>query len=109
MHLRVQKAPHGPASSSGNFSCPSPAMVTITCADCGAIQTIGELPPGATAECHRCDRLLARRPPVGLGVPFACAVATFVLLPPAVFMPLLESTIKNLVFEESRLVSSVPV
>jgi paraquat-inducible protein A len=31
----------------------------------------------------------------------------FVLLPPAVFMPLMYSTIKNLVFEESRLVSSV--
>lgn len=33
----------------------------------------------------------------------------FVLLPPAVFMPLMHSTIRNLVFEESRLVSSVPV
>lgn len=31
----------------------------------------------------------------------------FVLLPPAVFMPLMDSTIKNLVYEESRLVSSV--
>lgn len=33
----------------------------------------------------------------------------FLLLPPAVFMPLMDSTIRNLVFEESRLVSSVPV
>jgi paraquat-inducible protein A len=33
----------------------------------------------------------------------------FILLPPAVFMPLMDSTIRNLVFEESRLVSSVPV
>lgn len=31
----------------------------------------------------------------------------FILLPPAVFLPLMDSTIKNLVFEESRLVSSV--
>jgi len=31
----------------------------------------------------------------------------FILLPPAVFMPLMDSTIQNLVFEESRLVSSV--
>jgi paraquat-inducible protein A len=31
----------------------------------------------------------------------------FILMPPAVFMPLMDSTIRNLVFEESRLVSSV--
>jgi paraquat-inducible protein A len=42
-------------------------------------------------------------------VSFACAVTTFILLPPAVFMPMLDSTIRNLVFEETRLVSSVPV
>lgn len=42
-------------------------------------------------------------------MPLACAFAVFVLLPPAVFMPLMDSTIQNLVFEESRLVSSVPV
>jgi len=33
----------------------------------------------------------------------------FFLLPPAVFLPLMDSTIRNLVFDESRLVSSVPV
>jgi len=82
--------------------------MTITCADCGAIQRIPELQPGATAECHRCDRLLARRPlSAGLDVALACAAARFILLPPAVFLPLLDSSIKNLVFEESRLVSSV--
>src|SRR5687767_1125480 len=37
------------------------AAVTITCADCGEMQTVPELPPGGTAECHRCDRLLGRR------------------------------------------------
>jgi paraquat-inducible protein A len=83
--------------------------MTITCADCGATQAIPELPARATAECHRCDRLLARRAGVGFGVPLACAVARLIILPPAVFLPLLSSTIKNLVFQESRLVSSVPV
>lgn len=39
----------------------------------------------------------------------ACAIAMFFLLPAAVFMPLMESTIRNLVFGESRLVSSVGV
>jgi len=83
--------------------------VTITCADCGSTQSIPALPPRSTAECHRCDRLLARRTGVGFDVPLACAAAIFILLPPAVFMPLMDSTIKHLVFDESRLVSSVPV
>jgi paraquat-inducible protein A len=73
------------------------------------MQTIPALPPGATAECHRCDRTLDRRTHGGIDVTLACALASFMLLPPAVFMPLLDSTIKQLVFQESRLVSSVPV
>jgi paraquat-inducible protein A len=81
--------------------------MTITCADCGSTQTIPPLPPNATAECHRCDRLLDRRTLAGIELPFAAAIAIFVLLPPAWFLPLMQSTIKNLVFEESRLVTSV--
>jgi paraquat-inducible protein A len=84
------------------------ASITITCADCGARQTIPELTGRSTAECHRCDRLLARRTGVAFDVPLACAAAMSLLLPPAVFMPLMYSTIQNLVFEQSRLVSSVP-
>jgi paraquat-inducible protein A len=83
--------------------------MTITCADCGGTQTIPDLPPGATAGCYRCDRELDRRTRTGIDVTLACAAAAFVLLPPAVFLPLLDSTIRNLVFEESRLVSSVAV
>jgi paraquat-inducible protein A len=83
--------------------------VTITCADCGATQAIPDLPPGGFAECHRCDRLLARRSESGNAISLACAIAILVLLPPAIFLPLMASTIKNLVFGESRLVSSVPV
>jgi paraquat-inducible protein A len=85
--------------------------MTITCADCGATQTIpSSLPLHAIVECHRCDRTLGRNPfGAGLQLPLACAVARFILLPPAVFLPLMDSTIRNLVFEESRLVSSVGV
>jgi paraquat-inducible protein A len=83
--------------------------MTITCADCGATQVIPSLAPGATAECHRCDRLLARRSEEGWAITLACALGVFILLPPAVFLPLLASTIRNLVFGESRLVSSVSV
>jgi len=42
-----------------------------------------------------------------MGIPLACAAVTFILLPPAVFLPLMYSTIKNMFFEDSRLVSSV--
>src|SRR6476659_6756487 len=83
--------------------------MTITCADCGAMQVIPPLPPGATVECHRCDRELAHHSRTGYDLTLACAVAIFVLLPAAVFMPLMDSTLTNLVFQESRLVSSVPV
>lgn len=83
--------------------------MTITCADCGATQVIPDLPRGATAECHRCDRLLARHTRAGGDLALACAAAIFVLLPFAVFLPLLDSTIKRLVYGESRLVSSVIV
>ena len=83
--------------------------MTITCADCGATQVIPSLPPGGIAECHRCDRLLARHSEAGTGIALACAAAILVLLPPAAFLPLMDSTIKNLVFGESRLVTSVPV
>ena len=81
--------------------------MTITCADCGSTQTVPDLPPGASAECHRCDRQLARRSRASFDVPLATAATAFILLPPAVFMPLMDSTIRNLVFEESRLVTSV--
>lgn len=81
--------------------------MTITCAHCGITQTIPPLPPGASASCHRCDRELARRTRVPIDVPLACAVATLVLLPPGVLFPLMFSTIRNLVFDQSRLVSSV--
>src|SRR5438874_1785683 len=83
--------------------------MTITCADCGATQRVPDLPHGGIAECHRCDRVLARRPATGYEVTLVCAVAICVLLPPAIFLPLMESTIKNIIYQESRLVSSVPV
>jgi paraquat-inducible protein A len=83
--------------------------VTITCADCGSTQTIPDLPGRGVVECHRCDRTLEHRSGAGIGISLAFSAAIFVLLPPAVFFPLMASTIKQLVFGESRLVSSVPV
>jgi len=83
--------------------------MTITCADCGAVQFIPELPAGAVAECSRCDRFLAKRTLTGYEITFASAIGILILIWPAVFLPLMQSTIKNLVFQQSRLVSSVPV
>src|ERR1043165_9267388 len=85
------------------------ARMTITCADCGEMQYIPPIPPGGAAECHRCDRELLRRSRAGYGLTLACAALLLFILPPAFLLPLMDSTIKQLVFQESRLVSSVPV
>lgn len=83
--------------------------MTITCADCGATQILPRLPPGASAKCHRCDRLLARTSKTGFDLTLSCAMAICILLPAALLMPVMDSTIRKLGFIESRLVSSVPV
>jgi len=83
--------------------------VTVTCADCGATQAIPDLPPGGIAECHRCDRLLARHTENGNTIANVCAWAIVILLPAAAFLPLMNSTFYNIIFGESRLVSSVGV
>jgi paraquat-inducible protein A len=87
----------------------SGTAMTLTCADCGETQVIPPLAVNATAECHRCDRLLARHTHSGYMLTLACSAAVILLVIPGMFLPLMDSTIKNLVFGESRLVSSVPV
>jgi paraquat-inducible protein A len=52
---------------------------------------------------------LEHRSGAGIGISLGFSIAIFALLPPAVFFPLMASTIRQLVFGESRLVSSVPV
>ena len=83
--------------------------MTITCADCGATQAIPDLAPGGIAECHRCDRVLARHTESGNAIALSCAAAIVILLPLAAFLPLMSSTFFNVLFGESRLVSSVSV
>ncbi len=83
--------------------------LALTCADCGSTQILPALGPRSIAECHRCDRLLDRRAATSLGLSFAAAAAAFALIVPAALLPFLQSTIRNLVFEESRLITSVPV
>lgn len=83
--------------------------MTLTCADCGETQVIPALAVNATAECHRCDRLLSRHTMTGYSLTLASAIGILVLIIPGMFLPLMDSTIRNLVFGESRLVTSVPV
>ena len=89
------------------LSLQSTPAVTIACADCGSAQSIPTLSPGSIAWCHRCNRVLDRPIANGITLTLACAVAMLLLIPPAVFLPLMYSTIQNLVFDDSRLVSSV--
>lgn len=81
----------------------------ITCADCGSTQILPMLPSRGTAACRRCDRILERRLGTRYDVALECWLASLVLLPPAIFLPLMESTIRHLVYESSRLVTSVAV
>lgn len=83
--------------------------MTITCADCGSTQLLPELPPKSVAECYRCDRVLDRRAATSLGISLVASTAVLFLLPLAALLPFLQSTIRNLVFEESRLIGSVAV
>ena len=83
--------------------------MTITCADCGTTQALTGVPTKASAQCYRCGRVLQRWTWDGFELPLACSAAMFILLPPAVFMPLMDSSLANILFEESRLVSSVAV
>lgn len=81
--------------------------MTITCADCGRTQTIPQLSRRAVAFCQRCGRVLHRHVWTARDVTLACSAAIFLLLPPAGFLPLMNSTIQNLVFDDSKLISSV--
>ncbi len=87
---------------------PSPSLA-LACADCGLPQLLPPLPRRSIAECVRCDRLLDRRVATSLGLTFVCSLASLALLVPAAVLPFMQSTIRNLVFQEARLITSVPV
>jgi paraquat-inducible protein A len=82
--------------------------LTITCCDCGTTQSVPLLPPRAVARCYVCDRVLDRHGR-GFHITLACSAAILLLLPPSFFLPLMESSFRNLLYEGSRLVSSVGV
>jgi paraquat-inducible protein A len=93
----------------GAAGAPHFSLSALTCADCGLTQLLPAVPPLGVAECGRCDRLLERRVATHLGLSFACSLAALALLVPAALLPFMDSTIRHLVFEEARLVTSASV
>lgn len=63
--------------------------MTIACPDCGTIQDLPILPPGAIAMCRGCEERLERTAGRSLAAALACASATLILLFPANLMPFL--------------------
>jgi paraquat-inducible protein A len=63
--------------------------MTIACPDCGTLQDVPVLPPRAVAACVVCGAHLERTSIFGLSGALALSLATFILLFPANFFPLL--------------------
>lgn len=80
--------------------------VTIACADCGTLQDLPALPPGATALCPTCHGRLERTAGRSLVAALACSLATFILLFPANLLPLMSVTMLG-VTRHSRIGSGV--
>lgn len=60
----------------------------IACPDCGSLEAIPRLPPRSTALCRTCFSPLERTAGRSLDAALACAAATFLLLFPMNFAPL---------------------
>ena len=64
-------------------------QVRVACPDCGLLQRLPNLRRGHSAECRRCDRLLAGPATGRVDAPLALALAAFLILIPATVEPLL--------------------
>ncbi|ABQ31282.1 paraquat-inducible protein A [Acidiphilium cryptum] len=66
-----------------------PPHGVIGCAWCGLVQRLPARSGPGVIHCRRCDAPLERMSGRGLDAALACAVATLVLLPPAILLPLM--------------------
>jgi paraquat-inducible protein A len=82
--------------------------MTIACPDCGTIQDLPPLPPGAIAICRGCEARLERTAGRSLDAALACAASTLILLFPANLLPFLGVSIAGNSIE-TRLGSGVIV
>lgn len=68
--------------------------MAIGCVDCGAEQQIPHLLPNTVAECRRCGRLLDQADESGLNLGLAWSIALFLLLFPAILLPLMDASLQ---------------
>jgi paraquat-inducible protein A len=61
-----------------------------TCKTCGLVQRLGEVPPGAEAECARCGSVLVKHRVDSLGRTAAFALAALIFYVPANIYPILQ-------------------
>ncbi|HEX3754434.1 MAG TPA: paraquat-inducible protein A [Rhizomicrobium sp.] len=80
--------------------------MTIACPDCGTLEDLPQLKPGAAALCPSCYAALERTSGRSVTAALACSAATFLLLFPANLLPLMQVTILGM-SRESRIWSGV--
>ena len=80
--------------------------MTIACSDCGTLQDLPRLSPGTKAICPTCDSWLERTSGRSINAALACALATFIVLFPANFLPLMSVSILGM-SRDSRIISGV--
>jgi paraquat-inducible protein A len=68
---------------------PAERIGRIYCPDCGLAQSLPAVPHHSVADCARCGSVLLRRIPGGVDAGLALALAAFLLLFPANFLPLM--------------------
>lgn len=74
----------------------NPGMAVIACGTCGLVQSLGEVPPGALAECARCGIRLTRRIPHSIARTAALALAALAFYGPANLYPILQMDLYGL-------------
>lgn len=80
--------------------------MTIACADCGTLQELPALTPRSIAVCPVCRNRMEARTGRHLAVATLCSVATFLLLIPANFLPLMQVSMLGMT-RDSRIDSGV--
>jgi paraquat-inducible protein A len=78
----------------------------LACPDCGAIQCVAPSPPRAEVLCRVCDMVLEDPRGRSLDAAIACSLATFLLLLPANFLPIMTINVAG-ISESTHLASGL--
>ena len=68
----------------------------IACRDCGVIQRMPRPPKRGRLECWQCGHALEKRSGRSLDAALACVIATFLLLLPAIMMPIMTAHVAGI-------------